>query len=92
MLNDFSLRVQLQKSAISVPSNIAERFERESKQEFIRFLYIAKGSCSELRTQVYIALKLEYISNDEFLILDDKCRKVSGMIMNLIKVLKPKNL
>jgi len=53
----FALRDQMQRAAISVPSNIAEGAERDSRQDFIRFLRIAKGSAAELRTQCYIAKK-----------------------------------
>ena len=54
---DFGLRDQMQKASVSIPSNIAEGYDRHSNKEYIHFLYIAKGSCSELRTQLYIALK-----------------------------------
>lgn len=88
LLKDFGLRDQIQRSAVSIPSNIAEGFERDTKQEFIRFLFISKGSSGELRTQIYIILKLEYISRDDFILIDTKCRRISGMLMNLIKSLK----
>jgi four helix bundle protein len=52
---DFSLRDQVRRSALSVPSNIPEGAERDAEGDFIRFLRIAKGSCGELRTQLYIA-------------------------------------
>jgi len=86
---DFGFVDQLQRSAVSIPSNIAEGFERQSNQEFIHFLYISKGSCGELRTQLYIALELGYIIKADFNRLDDQCRKISGMVMNLIKSLRP---
>jgi four helix bundle protein len=60
-LQDWGFRDQLCRSALSVPSNIAEGFERGSTQEFIRFLYIAKGSSGELRTQLHLAIKIGYI-------------------------------
>ncbi len=52
---DYGFRDQLQRSSVSIASNIAEGFERRSNKEFIQHLYVAKGSCSELRTQLYIA-------------------------------------
>jgi four helix bundle protein len=52
---DYALKDQMQRSAISIPSNIAEGCERDSTREFIRFLRYSKGSCAELRTQLYIS-------------------------------------
>ncbi len=60
-VRDFALRDQVRKSAISIPSNISEGFERFTLAEFQRFLSIAKGSCGELRTQLYIASDIGYI-------------------------------
>ncbi len=88
---DFGLKDQAQKSCISIPSNISEGFERKTKAEFIRFLYIAKGSCAELRTQLLIAYKLGYIKKKDFEYVDDRCRYISSMIANLIKTLKRGN-
>jgi four helix bundle protein len=58
---DFALRNQIRKAAISIPSNVAEGFERFTLPEFRRFLSIAKGSCAELRTQLYIAMDVGYL-------------------------------
>lgn len=85
---DFSLKDQVQRCCVSIPSNISEGFERETNAEFIRFLYIAKGSCGELRTQLLIAYKLGYIKEKDFEYVDDKCRYISSMLANLIKSLK----
>ncbi len=87
-LNDFGLKDQVQRSAVSISSNIAEGFERESNKEFIRYLYIAKGSCGELRTQILIAFRLHYLTESDFTIINNMSMKISGMIMNLIKSLK----
>ncbi len=63
---DYSLSGQIQRAAISVMSNIAEGFERGSKGDFHRFLSMAKASCAEVRSQLYLALDIGYINQDEF--------------------------
>ena len=85
--NDFSLRDQMRRAAVSIASNIAEGNDRESNKEFIRFLYIAKGSCAELITQLLIAKEIGYIGLIEADELEEKIQKVSQMIGALIKSL-----
>jgi len=63
---DFGLKDQIRRAAVSIASNIAEGFERSSKREFIYFLYTAKGSAGELRTQLHILREIGYISSAEF--------------------------
>jgi len=58
---DFGLRDQLQRAAVSVPTNIAEGFERSSRKEYIRFLFIVKGSAGEVRSLLRVALELNFI-------------------------------
>ncbi|MFQ5794302.1 MAG: four helix bundle protein [Candidatus Bipolaricaulia bacterium] len=63
---DFSLKDQIRRAAISIPSNIAEGFSRHSNKEFIQFLFVAKGSAAEVQSQRYTALDQGYISQEEF--------------------------
>jgi four helix bundle protein len=76
----YSLRDQISRSSISVPSNIAEGAERDSDKEFRRFLSIAKGSLAELRTQLYIALKAEILTTEEVTPLIAETRELAAMI------------
>ena len=85
--NDFSFRDQMRRAAVSIASNIAEGNDRESNKEFVRFLYIAKGSCAELITQLIIAKEIGYIGSTEADELEEKAQKVSQMIGALIKSL-----
>jgi len=85
---DYGLRNQIQKAVVSVSSNIAEGFERGSKREFIQFLYIAKGSCGELRSQLYIAKDLGYLSNSTSETLIKSASNASKQIYGFIKYLK----
>jgi four helix bundle protein len=88
---DFGLRDQMQRAAVSVPSNIAEGFERNSDKEFIRFLYIAKASCGELRTQLHIATNLNYIEKLKGDALITKSRTLSSQIASLITYRQKRN-
>ncbi|MDD5328156.1 MAG: four helix bundle protein [Phycisphaerae bacterium] len=81
---DFGLVDQIRRAAVSVLSNIAEGFERGSKTEFIQFLYIAKGSCGEVRAQLQIAQDQSYLQQDEYQGLYDLCKQINGMISNFI--------
>jgi four helix bundle protein len=83
----YALRDQMVRASISIPSNIAEGHERDSKADFIRFLRIAKGSSAELRTQCYLALKLEVLSKEDSERFINECRELSAMLQGLIKAL-----
>lgn len=89
---DFSLVDQIRRAAVSVMSNVAEGFERGSNTEFIQFLYIAKGSAGETRTQLYVALDQNYISSEDFKKSCLLCKDVSGQISGLIDYLKGSRL
>jgi len=84
---DFGLRDQMQRSAVSIASNIAEGSER-SKKEFIRFLSISRGSAAELRTQAYIAAKIGTIERDAMNVIVDETKGISKMLFALAKSLK----
>ncbi|MBC8526532.1 MAG: four helix bundle protein [Candidatus Cloacimonetes bacterium] len=71
-IKDYGFRDQIQRAAVSIPSNIAEGFDRGSNKEYIHFLYIARGSCAELRTQLYLALKVGFINKSNTLELGRK--------------------
>jgi len=85
---DYSLKNQIRRAAVSVSSNIAEGFERGGKEELIYFLYIAKGSCGEVRTQLYLSYDLDYISAQEFNVLKEKCKHLSSLIYYFIESIK----
>jgi four helix bundle protein len=81
---DFALRDQMWRSAISIPSNIAEGDERETDKEAVRFLYIAKGSAAELLTQLIIAHEIGCLDSREFTKMESMCFEVSRMLSKLI--------
>ena len=85
---DFGLVDQIRRASVSIMSNIAEGFERGTNAEFVQFLYIAKGSCGEVRAQVSIAFDQKYISKGDHEDLTDRCRRISGMLSNLIGYLR----
>lgn len=84
---DYGLRDQMRRSSISISSNIAEGFERETTKGFIRFLYIAKASAGEFRSQLYLASDLKYISDYEFQGLSLKINDISKLLSGFIKYL-----
>lgn len=84
---DFELVKQIRRASISVSSNISEGFERNSDKEFIYFLYVAKGSSAEIRSQLYLALDLNYITKEEFEELFLNISDISKLLSGLIKYL-----
>jgi four helix bundle protein len=85
---DFALRDQIRKAAVSIPSNIAEGFERNRRGEFAQFLRYAKGSAGEVRSQLYHARDQKYIDEDTFQTLHAKVESVSRQIQGFIRHLE----
>ena len=84
---DFDLIRQIRRASVSISSNIAEGFERNTDKEFVYFLYVAKASAGEVRSQLYLANDLNYINNDDFNQLKDNVVEISKLISGLIKYL-----
>lgn len=84
-LRDFGFRDQLTRSGLSIPSNIAEGYERDSDAEIARFLTIAKGSAGELRTQILIGMEVGYLPKDTGTIYADEARQLGAMLASLIR-------
>jgi four helix bundle protein len=86
---DFGLKNQMQRAEVSIASNISEGYDRKSDAEFIRFLYLSKGSLSELITQLEIAKEVGLISKELLLLVEDRCNKLGAMLTKLIQSRKP---
>lgn len=84
-LKDYGFKDQITRSGLSVPSNIAEGFERESQKECITFLSYSKGSCGELRCQIYIGMEIGYIAKDIGKKWVAEATEISSMLSGLIK-------
>jgi len=84
-LKDYGFKDQITRSGLSVPSNIAEGFERQSLKESLQFFSYAKGSCGELRTQIYIGVDIGYIEKETGSLWIDEAKEISSMIVGLIQ-------
>jgi four helix bundle protein len=90
--HDFGLRDQIRRASVSILSNIAEGFERGGDKEFLQFLAMAKGSCGEIRSQLYVAFDQSYIDEKQFKEISDKAVEASQIISGLIKYLRQLDL
>ena len=89
---DYALCNQMRRASISILSNIAEGFERSGNKEFINFLAIAKGSCGEVRAQMYVALDQGYIDEAKFTQISQKLLETSRVIAGFMKYLQQTEL
>ena len=87
---DFDFVRQIRRASISISSNIAEGFEKNTDKEFIYFLYVAKASAGEVRSQIYLAFDLHYITKLEFEELLESVTEISRLVSGFIKYLSPK--
>ena len=87
----FGLTSQVRRAAVSIPSNIAEGAARQTKKEFLNFLHIAKGSLSELDTQLEIVRRLEYLDQARWEALDERLERIDRMLSGLVRSLRRRN-
>ena len=85
---DWGLRDQVRRAVVSIPSNIAEGYERQTTTEYIRFLTIAKGSAGEVRTQLLLAGKFGYLTPNEASSMVEDCQEISRMLEGLKRRLR----
>jgi four helix bundle protein len=85
---DFGLRDQVQRAAVSILSNIAEGFDRNSRAEFARFVSIARGSAGEVRAQIHLARELGYLQDEKSKELLGMCEEITRMLIALRKSLE----
>jgi len=89
---DFGLKDQIRRASISILSNIAEGFERGGDKEFLQFLAVAKGSCGEVRAQLYIAVDQGYLPQDLFEDLSKNAAEIGRLISGMMKYLSKSEL
>src|SRR5436309_15901215 len=87
---DFGLRDQLRRAAVSIPTNIAEGFERSSRKEYLLFLNIAKGSAGEVRSLLRVALEVGYMTPPKYDQLRNEVLTLSRYLSNQVRALKAK--
>lgn len=90
-LRDYGFKDQVTRSGLSIPSNIAEGMERATAKDRVRFLDIARGSCAELRTQLYIGIEIGYVEKKAGHRWVNGTKEISAMLIGLSRSLKADN-
>lgn len=90
-LKDYGFRDQITRASVSISNNIAEGFDRSSNPDFVRFLYFASASNSEVRSMLYLSIKLNFISEENATFLIDKTNEISKMLYGFIKSISKKD-
>ncbi len=83
---DFSLKDQIRKASVSIPSNIAEGNDLRTDKQSVNYFYIARGSSAEVLTQAIISFEINYIDEVKFKYIENECRAISSMLTRLINV------
>ncbi len=83
LVNDFGFKNQIQRASISISNNLAEGFERGSDRDFKRFLFIAQGSCSEVKSMLYVGVRLNYLKKDSYILLNQRVTEIGKMLFGL---------
>lgn len=87
---DFGFKDQIQRASVSISNNIAEGFDRMSDKEFVRFLYIVQASCSEVKSMLYLATRLNYLDEEKTKQFVENTNEIGRIIRGLIKSLTTK--
>ena len=85
---DYGMKDQIRRASVSIMNNIAEGFERGSNKDFAKFLFISRGSAGEVRSLLYVAKDLGYISEEEFENNKELCCRIAGALWGLIQHLR----
>lgn len=87
-IKDYGFKDQIQRASISIMNNVAEGFGRNKRNEFLYFLRVAKGSCLEVSSMVYIAKELSYLNEEDFVFLHSLCEEIYKMIFSFMRYLE----
>ncbi len=88
---DYGFKDQIQRASVSISNNIAEGFDRMSDKEFVRFLYIAQASCSEVKSMLYLSNRLKYLDNEATKRFVENTNEIGRIMRGLIKSLSTYN-